>query len=208
MLAFVWAPQFLPRGAIGVLVAWGVLTGICEIVAAVGLPRKLAAHWFVGTGGAFSIFLALLVLGLPHAGSDRVALVLAAYAIVFGIVILFASLRFGGPLRLGARRTRGCRATEHQQLGTRSGGRQSRQEIGVVTDYLDRMGVAVIHLTDGDLHVGDQVHIGRITELTQWVESLQIEHEAVAEASRGSEVAMRMEAPVHRRDEVFRVHAG
>jgi putative protease len=83
------------------------------------------------------------------------------------------------------------------------------EKIGVVTDYLDRRGVAVIHLTAGDLHVGDQVHItGRTTEVTQWVESLQIEHEAVAEAPRGTVVAMRMEAPVHRRDEVFSVHAG
>ena len=47
------------------------------------------------------------------------------------------------------------------------------EKIGVVTDYLDRIGVAVINLTDGDLHVGDQVHIaGRTTELMQWVESL------------------------------------
>lgn len=98
LLALVWPFPFLPRGAIGVLIAWAVLTGICEIVAAVGLPPKLAAHWLVGTGGAFSIFLALgvlgLVLGTPYAGSDRVVLALAAYAIVFGIVILLASLRF------------------------------------------------------------------------------------------------------------------
>ncbi len=92
VLVFVW--PFFPRRAIGVLIAWGVLTGICEIVAAVRLPRELAAHWLVGTGGAFSIFLALVVLALPHAGSDRVALALATYAIVFGIVMLFASLRF------------------------------------------------------------------------------------------------------------------
>ena len=66
------------------------------------------------------------------------------------------------------------------------------RKYGVVTDYLDRIGVAVIHLTDGDLNVGDQVHIsGRTTELTQWVESLQIEHEAVAEAPRGSVAARR-----------------
>lgn len=90
--ALVW--PFLPRGAIGVLIAWGVLTGICEIIAAVRLPRALAAHWLLATGGASSIFLALLVLALPHAGSDRVALALAAYAIVFGIAILLASLRF------------------------------------------------------------------------------------------------------------------
>jgi hypothetical protein len=83
------------------------------------------------------------------------------------------------------------------------------EKIGVVTDHLDRIGVAVIHLTDGDLHVGDQVHnSGRTTELTQWVESLQIEHEAVAEAPRGGVAAMKMDAPVHRRDEVFRVHTG
>jgi uncharacterized membrane protein HdeD (DUF308 family) len=97
VVAFVW--PFLPRGTIGILVAWGVLTGICEIIGAVRLPRQLAAHWLVGTGGASSIFLALVVLGLPHAGSDRVALALAAYAIVFGIVIFFASLRFRLALR-------------------------------------------------------------------------------------------------------------
>ena len=95
VLIFVW-PPFL-RGVIGVLIAWGVLTGLCEILAAMRLPRELAAHWLVATGGAFSIFLALVVLALPHAGSDRVALALAAYAIVFGIVVLLASLRFRQP---------------------------------------------------------------------------------------------------------------
>jgi uncharacterized membrane protein HdeD (DUF308 family) len=92
VVAFVW--PFLPRGVIGVLVAWGVLTGMCEIVAALQLPRDLAAHWLIMTGGASSIFLALVVLALPHAGSDRVALALAAYAIAFGIVMFVASLRF------------------------------------------------------------------------------------------------------------------
>ena len=90
----VFVSPHLPRRAIVVLVAWGLLTGICEVVAATILPRALAAHWFVATGGAFSIFLALVVLALPHAGSDRVALVLAGYAIVFGIVLSLASLRF------------------------------------------------------------------------------------------------------------------
>jgi uncharacterized membrane protein HdeD (DUF308 family) len=104
VVALVW--PFLPRGAIGVLIAWGVATGICEIVAALRLPRALAAHWLLATGGASSIFLALLVLALPHAGSDRVALALAAYAIVFGIVILLASLRF----RLAAPAERSQRA--------------------------------------------------------------------------------------------------
>jgi uncharacterized membrane protein HdeD (DUF308 family) len=102
VLAF--ARPFFPRPFIGVLVAWGVLTGICEIVTAGRLPRELAAHWLVATGGACSVFLALVVLALPHAVSDRVALALAAYAIVFGIVVLLASLRFR--LAFPARRPR------------------------------------------------------------------------------------------------------
>jgi uncharacterized membrane protein HdeD (DUF308 family) len=92
VLTFVW--PFFPRRVIGILVAWGVLTGIFEIVTAARLPRRLAAHWLVGIGGISSIFLALVVLALPHVGSDHVALSLAAYAIVFGIVFLMAALRF------------------------------------------------------------------------------------------------------------------
>ena len=40
------------------------------------------------------------------------------------------------------------------------------EKIGVVSDYLNRIGVAVIWLTDGDVRRGDQVRIaGRTTEL-------------------------------------------
>ena len=83
------------------------------------------------------------------------------------------------------------------------------EKIGVVTDYLNRVGVAVVRLTDGDLGLGDRVKItGRATELTQTVESLQIEHRAVDQASRGTEVAMKVQGPVRRHDQVFRVRDG
>ena len=83
------------------------------------------------------------------------------------------------------------------------------EKIGVVTDYLNRIGVVVIHLTDGDLRVGDRIRIaGRTTELMQAVESLQIEHRSVEEALRGSEVAMKVADPVRRHDQVFRIGEG
>jgi hypothetical protein len=83
------------------------------------------------------------------------------------------------------------------------------EKIGIVTDYLDRIGVAVIRLTDGDLRRGDQVRIaGRRTEVTQAAESLQIEHRTVEQALRGSEVAMKIADPVRRHDQVFRIHEG
>ena len=83
------------------------------------------------------------------------------------------------------------------------------ERIGVVTDYLNRIGVAVIRLTDGDLRRGDQVRIaGRTTEVAQVVESLEIEHRPVEEALRGSEVGMKIADPVRRHDQVFRVREG
>jgi hypothetical protein len=81
-----------------------------------------------------------------------------------------------------------------------------KETIGVVTDYLNRIGVAVIWLTDGDVWRGDQVRIAvRTTELTQAVESLEIDHRPVEEALHGSEVAMKIGDPVRRHDQVFRI---
>lgn len=81
-----------------------------------------------------------------------------------------------------------------------------KETIGVVTDYVNPIGVAVIWLTDGDVGRGDQVRIaGRTTELTQAVESLEIDHRPVEEALRGSEVAMKIADPVRRHDQVFRI---
>jgi len=83
------------------------------------------------------------------------------------------------------------------------------EKIGVVTDSLNRVGVAVVRLTDGDLRLGDRVRItGRTTALTQTVESLQIEHRGVEHASRGTEVAMKVPEPVRRHDQVSRVRDG
>jgi translation elongation factor EF-1alpha len=80
------------------------------------------------------------------------------------------------------------------------------EKIGIVTDYLDRIRVAVIRLSDGDLHVGDHVRIrGRTSELTQTVESLQVEHHTVEQALRGSEVALKVRERVRRHDEVLLV---
>jgi translation elongation factor EF-1alpha len=80
------------------------------------------------------------------------------------------------------------------------------ETIGNVTDYLNRIGVAIIRLTDGDLCVGDHVRIkGRTSELTQTVESFQVEHHTLEQALRGSEVALKVRERVHQHDEVLLV---
>jgi acyl-CoA hydrolase len=77
--------------------------------------------------------------------------------------------------------------------------------IGEVTHYFDRIGVAVIQLTDS-VRVGDTVHIfGRLTDLRQQVSSMEIEYEKIDEAGPGQEVALKVNRPVKPRDKVFKL---
>lgn len=79
--------------------------------------------------------------------------------------------------------------------------------IGEVTHFYNRIGVAVLDLTES-LQVGDQVHfLGRSTDFRQKVESMQIEHEAISEAGAGQEVAVKVERRVRRHDKVFKITA-
>ena len=80
------------------------------------------------------------------------------------------------------------------------------RRIGVVSHWFSRLGVAAIDLTDGDLHVGDQVHIiGHTTDLLQPVRSLQIDHHWVNEAHNGESVGVKVADHVREHDDVYLV---
>jgi uncharacterized membrane protein HdeD (DUF308 family) len=95
--AVVW--PFLSTRVIVTIAAWGLLTGILELVTAARIPRQMAAHWLVGTGGVSSVFLAVLVVALPRAGANVVVTLLGVYALVFGVSFLLASLGFRAAVR-------------------------------------------------------------------------------------------------------------
>ncbi|MCR4392598.1 MAG: translation elongation factor-like protein [Candidatus Acetothermia bacterium] len=79
------------------------------------------------------------------------------------------------------------------------------RRIGKVTHFFARIGVAVFALTD-PLKVGDTIRIrGRSTDLTQCVESMQIEHKEVQEAKPGDEVAVKVTGRVREDDAVYKV---
>ena len=82
----------------------------------------------------------------------------------------------------------------------------TEEKVGIVTDYYAKIGVAAIKLADGVLQVGDTIRIhGHTTDLTQQVESLQVEHQPVQRAERGSQVAVKVRERVRKHDEVLRV---
>jgi translation elongation factor EF-1alpha len=78
--------------------------------------------------------------------------------------------------------------------------------IGKVTHYFNKIGVAVLQITDGELTVGDTIHIkGHTTDFTQQINSMQVEHEQIEKAKKGDDIGVKVENKVHEHDEVYKV---
>lgn len=83
----------------------------------------------------------------------------------------------------------------------------SYSPVARVTHYYNKIGVAVLALSD-TLSVGDAIHIvGHTTDLCQQVKSLQIDHRAVMEAAPGDDVALKVFDRVRAGDQVFKIGA-
>jgi translation elongation factor EF-1alpha len=77
-------------------------------------------------------------------------------------------------------------------------------EVGGITHYYSKIGVAVIALK-GRLQVGDAIVIkGSTTELEQKIDSMQIEHQNVEAAEAGQSVGLRVQGKVREHDIVYR----
>ena len=90
---------------------------------------------------------------------------------------------------------------------SRKAPRQARQkpekEIGIVTHYYGNISVGIIKLKS-TLHVGDRIHIkGVHDDFSQKVESMQLNHKDIPEASAGSEIGIKTVRPAHENDKVY-----
>ncbi len=84
----------------------------------------------------------------------------------------------------------------------------AEQLIGKVTHYFGKAKVAAVKITDGQLRVGDTIHIvGHTSDLTQKVESMQIEHASVESAGVGDEIGIQVVEHVREHDNVYRVNS-
>lgn len=78
--------------------------------------------------------------------------------------------------------------------------------IGRIAHYYSHLGVGIIELSEGELKLGDTIHIkGVHTDFTQTVDSLQVEHQNVSRAEKGNLVGVKVKEKVREHDRVFRV---
>lgn len=78
-----------------------------------------------------------------------------------------------------------------------------RQDIGRVTHYYSKIGVAIIELEE-TLKVGDRIAVvGSTSDLEQVVKSMQVEHQNIEEATAGDLVGLKVKEKVREGDTVF-----
>ena len=78
--------------------------------------------------------------------------------------------------------------------------------IGRITHYYSHLGVGIIELSEGELKVGDTIHVkGAHTDFIQTVDSMQLEHQNVAQAEKGKSVGIKVKEKVREHDQVLRV---
>jgi len=96
-------PGITALSLLWVIAFWAILTGIFEILAAIKLRKELSNEWMLILGGALSALFGVVVFAMPKAGALSIIWLIAAYAVVFGIMLLTVAFRLRG-LFLQARR--------------------------------------------------------------------------------------------------------
>jgi putative protease len=80
-----------------------------------------------------------------------------------------------------------------------------RKQVGIVTHYFTKLGVAVVKLSD-ELSLEDKITIdGATTSFEQEVVSMQIENENVESAGIGQSIGLKVEERVREGDLVYKL---
>lgn len=92
VVALIW-PQLTGLILVLVIAGWAVLTGILEIIAAIRLRHEISNEWLLALGGIVSIALGVILFSRPVAGGIAIIWTVAAYAVIFGILLIALGFR-------------------------------------------------------------------------------------------------------------------
>jgi len=80
------------------------------------------------------------------------------------------------------------------------------EKIGLISNFFSKISVAAIQITSGELKVGDTIRIkGATTDLTQNIDSMEIDRKPVPSAGAGSSVGIKVKDRVRPSDLVYKV---
>jgi len=92
LLAFVM-PGITALDLLILIMAWAIVTGVMELVAAVRLRKIIANEWLLVLAGIASVGFGILLLLYPATGALVLTWWIGAWAIVFGILLIILAFR-------------------------------------------------------------------------------------------------------------------
>lgn len=85
------------------IASWAIAIGVMQIVGAIQLRKEINDEWLLIAGGALSIVFGVILLARPGVGALALLYVIGAYAILYGVLLMWFSLRLRshshGPVR-------------------------------------------------------------------------------------------------------------
>ena len=88
-----WMPGITALSLLWYLAFWSIVTGILEIVTAIRLRKEIRGEGWILLAGIASVIFGVLLIARPGAGALALITLIAAYAIVFGVLLVLAAFK-------------------------------------------------------------------------------------------------------------------
>jgi uncharacterized membrane protein HdeD (DUF308 family) len=92
LITFV-APQVTALALLFYIALWAIVTGILEIIAAVKLRKEIEGEWLLGLAGLLGVVFGILLISRPGVGVLAVLWLIAAYSLIFGVLLVVLAFK-------------------------------------------------------------------------------------------------------------------
>ena len=80
------------------------------------------------------------------------------------------------------------------------------EKIGIIEHFFNKVSVAAIKITNGELKIGDTIHVvGAHTDFKQKIESMEIDRNPVQSVKTGDDVGIKVKDRVREHDVVYKI---
>jgi uncharacterized membrane protein HdeD (DUF308 family) len=101
VVTFIW-PDITALALVYLIAAWALVTGGLEIAAAIRLRKVISGEWLLILSGLAAVALGIVLVFFPEPGALALVLLIGAYALVSGVLLIALAFRLRSWLKSGS----------------------------------------------------------------------------------------------------------